>query len=107
MRSQRLQIAGVGKSQRCTVNRQKVRGVIRVARLLLGADRGNQRLVLIEDRAHAQRRQTQNNSAPVQRSLQVKTFIGCQFAFFNQQVCALVYPVHEDPAGELNALACR
>ena len=108
MRSQRLQIAGVGKSQRCTVNRQKVRGVIRIARLLLGADRGNQRLILIEESAHAQRRQSQNNSAPVQRCLEVKTPAGRQFAFFNQQVCAFIYPVHEDPAGELNALAvCR
>ena len=76
MRSQRLQIAGVGKRQRCTVNRQKVRGVIRIARLLLGADRGNQRLILIEESAHAQRRQAQNNGAPVQRCLEVKTLAG-------------------------------
>ena len=107
MGSQRLQIVGIGKRQWCTLNRQKVRGVIRVARLLLRADRGNQRLILLQEGTHAQRRQTQNNGAPVQRSLQVKTFIGRQLALFNQQVCALVYPVHEDPAGELNALACR
>ena len=83
MRSQCLQIAGVGKRQRCTVNRQKVRGVIRIARLLLGADRGNQRLILIEESTHAQRRQAQNNSTPVQGSLKIKTLAGRQFTFFN------------------------
>ena len=44
----------------------------------------------------------------MQRCLKVKTLAGLQLAFFNQQVCALINPVHEDPAGELNALAvCR
>ena len=99
MRSQRLQIAGVGKRQRCTVNRQKVRGVIRIARLLLGADRGNQRLVLIEGEHPRAAPPGQNNGAPVQRCLKVKTLAGLQLAFFNQQVCALINPVREDPAG--------
>ena len=105
---QSLQVTGVRKRQRGTINRQKVRGVVRVASLLLGADCGNQRLILVQQSAHTQRRQAQNNSAPVQGSLKVKALAGLQLAFFNQQVCALINPVHEDPAGELDALAvCR
>ena len=102
---QRLQVTGVRKRQRGTINRQKVRGVVRVASLLLGADCGNQRLILVQQSAHTQRRQAQNNSAPVQGSLKVKVLTRLQFAFFNQQVCALINPIHEDPAGELDALA--